>query len=396
MGSLPVVAAPVKSPGRVERAATAVSRLRGWLATAGRRGVVLTGPGPVAWATGGVNLAVDRTAAVDVVWVVVTHDSAVLITTAVEGPRISAELDPGGRGFGLVEVPWWQPDAFVAAAATAAGVPAEELAADGHPGFGIDATDELVALRLRLTTAEQAELRDLGRDAAAALQTALAAWRPGESDFAVAARVGAGLEARGADAPVLIVGGDDRVERFRHPLAIGAGMNRFVMAVVVARRWGLHVAATRFACAGGLSPAFCDQQALVDVIDADVVAASRPGSSYGEVLAVLAQAYRDAGEPGAWQQHYQGGPIGYAQREFELAPGQSDARWFHEPVALGHAVAWNPSLRGGAKREDTYLVTADGAEAVTVAPDWPTQESGEARRPAVLDVDSGEAARRKS
>jgi len=65
-------------------------------------------------------------------------------------------------------------------------------------------------------------------------------------------------------------------------------------------------------------------------------------------------------------------------------------------VALGHAVAWNPSLRGGAKREDTYLVTADGAEAVTVAPDWPTQESGEARRPAVLDVDSGEAARRKS
>ena len=61
--------------------------------------------------------------------------------------------------------------------------------------------------------------------------------------------------------------------------------------------------------------------------------------------------------------HYQGGPIGFAQREFEIAPGQTGSRWYREPVAAGHAVAWNPSLPGGAKAEDTYLVTEPASSA---------------------------------
>jgi hypothetical protein len=34
------------------------------------------------------------------------------------------------------------------------------------------------------------------------------------------------------------------------------------------------------------------------------------------------------------------------------------------------AVAWNPSLRGGAKIEETYLVD-DGLELLTATPSWP-------------------------
>ena len=58
---------------------------------------------------------------------------------------------------------------------------------------------------------------DLGRDAAAALQSALAAWRPGERDLDIQARCAAALEAAGADAPVLIVGGDDRLRALPAP-----------------------------------------------------------------------------------------------------------------------------------------------------------------------------------
>ena len=53
--------------------------------------------------------------------------------------------------------------------------------------------------------------------------------------------------------------------------------------------------------------------------------------------------------------HYQGGPIGYGQREFEIAPARQPARWWGEQIAADIAVAWNPSLPGGAKDEDTYL-----------------------------------------
>jgi hypothetical protein len=98
--------------------------------------------------------------------------------------------------------------------------------------------------------------------------------------------------------------------------------------------------------------------------------------------------YTRAGARDAWAGHYQGGPIGYAQREFEIAPCQLGSRWAAVRIEPGHALAWNPSLPGGAKTEDTYLVHAGGLERVTTGPDWPTEagDDGLPPRPAVLEV----------
>jgi Xaa-Pro dipeptidase len=285
-------------------------------------------------------------------------------------------------------VPWQDPGAFVRAAERLAGAPAARLAADGHPAFGLDASDELIGLRLALSAAERDDLSDLGRDAAAALQAALSSWQPGERDLDIQARCAAQLEATGADAPVLIAGGDDRLERYRHPMATGAPVERLVMAVAVARRAGLHVAVTRFAAAAPLPPAYASLRRRVLAIENAVLAECRPGATYGTALAALAAGYAQAGAPGGWAGHYQGGPIGFAQREFEIAPDQASSRWYGEPIAAGHAIAWNPSLPGGAKAEDTYLIHTDGLERITTGPGWPTDEGGHGipPRPLVLEV----------
>jgi Xaa-Pro aminopeptidase len=378
------------SPRSVARAAAARTRLDRWLA--GHPGVpalVLTGPPAVAWATGAVAAPVDRTAGVDLVWVAVTRHGAALITTVVEADRVSEEYQPRRHGFtDLVAVPWYEPAAFVRAAQDVAGSPAGGLAADGHPGFGVDATADLVELRLALSPAEQQDLRALGADAADALQQALAAWRPGERDTDIAAAVAGRLEARGADTPVLIVGGDDRVRRFRHPMAAGAPVTGLAMAVVVARRGGLHAAATRFASAGSPGPEFTALRGRVLGIERAVLRASAPPARYGDALAALDRGYAAAGAAGGWAGHYQGGPIGYAQREFEIAPSQRDSRWYATPIACGHALAWNPSLPGGAKAEDTYLVTDAGLDRVTTAPGWPEHDDDDLvpPRPGVLEV----------
>ncbi len=355
------------------RADAARERLEGWLA--GREdvaGVVLTGPAGVAWATGAVAPLVDRTAQSDLVWVVVTPTGAALVTTEVEADRVREEYQPGRHGFtDVVAVPWYDPEAFVRAAQDIAGADAGRLAADGHPAFPLDATGELIELRLALSPAEQEDLRELGADTAAALQESLAAWRPGERDLDIQSRVAEWLESRGADAPVLIVGGDDRVRRFRHPMAVGAPVRELAMAVVVARRGGLHAAATRFASAGPPPAEFTALRARVLRIERDTLAACVPPNRYGDVLTVLDQAYDREGTPGGWAGHYQGGPIGYAQREFEIAPSQRDSRWYATPVAEGQAVAWNPSLAGGAKAEDTYLVSPAGLERITAVPAGP-------------------------
>jgi Xaa-Pro dipeptidase len=374
----------------IPRAAAARARTSAWLAGQDRvAGLVLTTPGAVAWATGGVTPPVDRTAGTDLVWAVFTRSGASLITTEVEAERVREEYGPEQHGFGeLAVVPWYEPDAFVAAAEELAGAGAADLAADGHEAFGTDAAADLTALRLTLSEAEQADLRDLGADAAAALEWALAAWKPGERDLDLQAQCAAALEARGADAPVLIVGGDERVMRYRHPMAIGAPVRRLAMAVVVARRAGLHAAATRFASAGPVPAGYAALRARVLRIEREVLAACRPGRSYADALTALDRAYATAGHPGGWAGHYQGGPIGYAQREFEIAPGQRDSRWPAQPIRAGHAVAWNPSLPGGAKAEDTYLITAGRPERVTASDDWPTEPGDDAvpGPPAVLEV----------
>jgi Xaa-Pro dipeptidase len=377
----------------VARAQAAGQRIGAWLSASDRErpaALVLTGPGAVAWACGGVAPPVDRSAAVDLVWAVFTASASALITTCVEADRIRDEYDPGAHGFAEpLAVPWQDSAAFVRAAEQLAGAPASRIAADGHPAFGLDVSDDLIALRLALCPSEQEDLKDLGRAAAAALQSALISWQPGERDLDIQARCAAQLEAGGADAPVLIVGGDDRLKRYRHPMAVGAPVRDLVMAVVVARRAGLHVAATRFATAAPLDRTYAGLRRRVLAIEDAVLSASQPGSTYGTALAALDAGYARAGAPGEWAGHYQGGPIGYAQREFELAPDQAGSRWYREPIAAGHAIAWNPSLPGGAKTEDTYLVTGSGQlERVTCAPGWPTEpdDGRQPPRPAVLEV----------
>jgi Xaa-Pro dipeptidase len=192
---------------------------------------------------------------------------------------------------------------------------------------------------------------------------------------------------------VLIVGGDERVRRYRHPMAAGAPVRQLAMAVVVARRGGLHAAATRFASAGPVDPEYAALRLRVLEIERQVLAASSPPALYGHALTALDRAYVQAGAPGAWAGHYQGGPIGYAQREFEIAPGQLASPWEAEPIRAGHALAWNPSLPGGAKVEDTYLVTGEpgasgGLERVTATAGWPVLADDDLLppRPAVLEV----------
>jgi antitoxin VapB len=304
----------------------------------------------------------------------------------VERDRIQSELLP--PGVGLLSVPWWDSAALVAAASQALGATAASIGADGHAGFGVDLEHDLTLARLPLSPAEQDELRALGADAAAAVESALLAWTPGDLDTEVAAEIARGLELAGADAPVLLVGADERVRRFRHPVARGERTTGMVMAVLVARRHGLHVALTRYAAAQPTTELDADLE-TVRQIHRSALELARPGSTYGDLYTGLDLAYDAAGRQHAWEGHYQGGPIGYAQREFEIAPCQQDSRWWSVVIAEGTALALNPSLPGGAKDEDTFLLGADGLELLTRTHSWPLADAGVPPRPDILRYGGG-------
>ncbi len=381
----PVERDPATRKDEVERK---LGLVRSWLQEHELTGVVLAGTDAIAWVTDGTTTAIERGAAVQPLRLVVTQHTVAAVTTNVEQPRLEAESGLPSLGIALVEGSWYEPGGLERVAVELSNAPVEELASDVLPGFARLCGDDLVELRLSLSPFEQVRLERLSLDAAGALEGALASWSPGERDVEVLARVDEALERTGAFAACLIVGGDNRVERFRHPLANGSQMHAFVMAVVVAERNGLHAAATRFASSGKLPESIRASRAAALSVEEAMLAASSARTTYGGVLLAGERAYAASGHPGVWREHYQGGPIGYRQREFELVPTQSESRWFELEIEEAHALAWNPSIAGGGKAEDTYLVEAAGLRRLTDTGTWPLVDD----RPAVLDITTGLAA----
>ncbi len=360
---------------RADAAKLVVTALR---ARCEQRGLLLTAPGSVNWRTGGLSDPIDLTAASDPVWVVDCEHGSALITSDIEAPRLEHDFRVRELGWDVLRSPWYDDDARLSLACDYANASALELVSD-TAGIGRNVRSELIASRVTISEPEQDALRDLGDLVGRALGVGIDAWRPGvTTDFEIAAAISASLEAEGAKAVCLIVGGDERVRALRHPLSVGAVVDDALLAVVVAKRSGLHIAATRTVLRRADDDIIPLMKSVAMVHDT-VIEASRPGGTWGESVDALARGYEAVGQPDAWREHYQGGPIGFEQREFELAPGQLNSPYWGLERRAPYALAWNPSLRGGAKLEETYLVS-DSIELLTRTPDWPLDE-GDLRVP---------------
>jgi len=214
-------------------------------------------------------------------------------------------------------------------------------------------------LRFELGAEELDRYRAAGSDAGDAFAEALGALRPELSELEAAGELAGRLFARGFTTPVVLVGGERRAPVHRHPLPTREPLGAFALLAVTAEREGLHVSLTRIVSFGPPPAALERAVRAAAEVDAAVLGASRPGATLGELFDVLARAYEEQGFPEEWRRHHQGGLTGYRGREAFAVPGDATAL----PEAC--AVAWNPSVTGGGKSEDTALVTAADVEILT-------------------------------
>lgn len=337
-----------------ERRAAAVARridaVRALLEDRRAPSVLLSSRAAFAWLTLGGQNHVVAASAEGAVPVLVTRTGCFALAAANEAPRIATE-ELAGLPIEVVTVPWYEPSAVGQAARRLAGAaPLAEAEVDAGS----------VGLRLRLDAVEHDRLRWLGSLCSRVMGQALAAVTPGSTEDQLSAAVHAGLAAAGARLPVILVAADERIHRFRHPLPQGRPVERRVMLVAVAERWGLHVAATRILDLQPPSDELRLRAAATDRVLAAMRAATIPGRTLGDVLAAARNAYSAESFPGEWMLHHQGGLIGYQGRERIATPGDSTR------LEAGMAVAWNPSITG-AKAEATDLVHEDGLETVCSA-----------------------------
>lgn len=205
----------------------------------------------------------------------------------------------------------------------------------------------------------------------------------------MSAAVAAALEARDVMPGGIMVAGAERRRRYRHPVVTDAPLDSELLVVAVGIRGGLNVALTRCAALGAVDLEWSARHAVACRVESAMMAASRPGNTWGDALTAGLGAYGEAGWSDEWREHTQGGPIGYGPREFVVYPGDTNDRLSGLAVGASQACAWNPTV-AGAKSEDTFLVTEQGPESVTSGGgSWPVVDlgaMGAPARPAVLEL----------
>ena len=302
--------------------------------------------------------------------VVLRRDGAYVLHRDIEGPRVLMEERLEELGFERVPFPWHEgPEPTIA-----------ELVSGTDTTSDAELEPLLAPHRRTLLEPEQMRYREAGAATAEAMATTLAALRPEQSELSAAALLAGQVRERGLVPHVVLVAGETRQPIHRHPLPTGAVLGRHALLAVTAERDGLYVSMTRLVSFGAPLPELVRLVRLTAEVDATVLRASQPEARLGDLLEVLAGAYAERGFPEEWRLHHQGGLTGYLGREVFATPGDETA------LPSSCAVAWNPSITGGAKSEDTVLVDAAGLEVITATPDLPSFAIDGLARPAIVEL----------
>jgi antitoxin VapB len=331
-----------------------------------------------AWATCGGAAYINTASTTGAASLLITPHARYLITNNIEAKRLEQEQGLGAQGWEFRVAEWHA--ANPAIGELTRGL---RLGSDFPAPNATDLTNELARLRANLTPEEGARLRALGKLCADAMDAAIRAVQPGQTEFEIAARLGAETQARGAQPIVNLIATDERIFAYRHPLPTEKKLDKYAMLVLCGRKWGLVCSITRLVHFGKLPDEIRRKMDACARVDATFIAASRPGAKLRDVFQRALDAYAQTGFADEWRLHHQGGAAAYEPREYLGTLHSNDV------VAVGQAYAWNPSITG-VKSEDTILVGDKSNQVITAIPGWQTMrvtvDDQVIERPAILEA----------
>jgi len=335
---------------------------------AGLGGVLLATHHNIAWLTGGRTNRVDASREAGTQRVLVTADGRrFVLANAIEMPRLRNEV-LAGLGFEPVEYAWTDdqdPSHSVGLARKIVG--ASAIGADWPLPDTTPSEGRIARARALLTRAEVDRYRALGSDCGTIVGDVCRRLRPGEDEREIAATVMLSLTAISARAIVLLVGADERIATYRHPVPTATRWKQVVLVAVCAERDGLIACLSRIV-ATKAAPADLETRTRATAsVFARLLDATQPGATGAQLFEAARDGYRAAGFPGEETLHHQGGATGYRAREWVAHPRSE------ETVQARQAFAWNPSITG-TKIEDTALVVDGRLELITSTPGWPSIE----------------------
>jgi Xaa-Pro aminopeptidase len=346
---------------RTDEVAAKLDTVRAWLDHNDLDAVLVSAQAGFAWITAGGDSTVTLGEEAGAASVLVTREDAYLLAANIELRRLIDE-EAGGAGLTPVEWPWHE-DEGESQIVERLCDPTRTVSDLGRLGLPV-APSDLTELRTTLLPAETDRYRRLGADAAEAVEVTCLTARPGDRETDVAAVLDHECRRRNITPLVNLVGVDERIACYRHPVPGDRRLERTLLVAVTGRRNGLHASLTRMVHHGAPDSDLLARHGAVTRVDARLIIESRAGAVLGEVFDGGLDQYQREGFATEWRLHHQGGLTGYAGREV-FATSRAP-----QVLRAGQALAWNPSITG-VKSEDTILISEDGPEILTATPAWP-------------------------
>ena len=189
--------------------------------------------------------------------------------------------------------------------------------------------------------------------------------QPGMSGCGVETLLLTEFAAKKLNVTCLIVGSDEEIWNYRHPLPSPKKIEKQLMLVLAVERHGLNVPITRMVWFGGEPPAETARRFhAVTNIAARTIAACRPGVRFADIMARQKGWYADEGFAEETENHFMGGITGYIPNDSSLCLDDSAV------IQERQAFNWFITITG-ANTEDTMITTERGPELLTCTGRWP-------------------------
>lgn len=340
---------------------SALLKVRDWLSEKGYDGVLLGRRDNYTWVSGGAKNHVLSSEETGVAYYVIRKDTVELLADSSDLARMLAEQNPlGAEG---ILVSWYESVEEYVKRMTSDGV----YVSDTGIGETKNVQEELRELRMTLSGTEVEKYREIGVLCAKIVEGVCKDAKAGDSEEKIACMLKCRCLENGISPDCVLVGADDRILKYRHPVPTDRKIEKSLMVVLGGEKYGLNISMTRMVYFSDVPEKIRERYEKTAYIFACMQRMMADGKPYCRYFEDVKRLYKEAGYDEEWKMHHQGGPTGYACRETVITPDTDGM------IHKGYAYAWNPTIQGTKCEETTYLSDKD-VEIFTKTDEWPRKQ----------------------
>ena len=358
-----------------------VDKLRQIMQARSLAGIYISKQEHFAWITAGGDNIVTRFVEDGVCAIFITLEGCYFICNNIETPRFINEELLDQLGFENLSM-WWYENKTMDYINDLIGSE-NNFAADIKLDRAVDANEVLRSLEMVLTENEIGRYLHLGREFSKTIEAFMATIKPGDSELEIAGRLGARMWENGLEPVLFLIAADDRIYKYRHPIATEQRLEKYLMISCNCRYKGLVTKITRMLHFGSLSCELREQYRQTAAIENAMAAATKPGVDDIVPFNIAKKMYAEFGYPEMWKVHHQGGPQSYTNGFYLITDNH------HRVIQLHQCYGYNPTITG-TKTEDGFIVTEEGPLFLTYPVTFPSIQEEidgiEYLRPGILEI----------